>query len=274
MRSSFAASKVAEPPATREARRSPRPGRAVFSGVLGAPTIVRLQKYLADSGVASRRAGERLILEGRVTINGRVAQELGTKVDPARDRVAVDGQPVRTRRRLYVAVNKPPGYICTRQDPEQRRIVSDLLPVEWRHLYPVGRLDYQSEGLIFLTNDGQFALRLTHPRYGTRKTYEVTVEGRFEPGMLKQLIEGVRDEGETLKVQKARLLSASNSRSVLELELAEGKNHEIRRLLRSLGKTVTRLQRTRIGPIRLGELPQGKWRILTEPEIKSLIPQI
>jgi 23S rRNA pseudouridine2605 synthase len=135
-------------------------------------------------------------------------------------------------------------------------------------------LDHDSEGLIFLTNDGQFSLRLTHPRYGARKTYLVTVMGRVERPLLDRLIEGVKEDGETLKVEKARLLSASNSRSVMELQLMEGKNREIRRMLSILGLTVLRLQRTSIGPIKLGELPPGKWRTLTEPEIKTLIPQV
>lgn len=237
-------------------------------------SMVRLQKFLADAGIASRRAGEEMILAGRVMVNGRIVQELGTKVHPARDHVAVDGQPARRRRRLYVALHKPPGYLCTRQDPAQRRIIGDLLPKEWRHLYPVGRLDCQSEGLIFLTNDGHFALRLTHPRYGTRKIYQVTVTGPVEPAMLKRLTQGIRDEGEMLRAERARLLSTSAAGTVVELELTEGKNHEIRRLMGALGLTISRLQRTRIGPIRLGELPPGKWRTLTEPEINSLIPQI
>jgi 23S rRNA pseudouridine2605 synthase len=236
--------------------------------------MVRLQKFLADCGVASRRAGEQLIVAGRVSVNGKIVQELGTKVQPGSDRVTVDGTPARPRRPLYVALHKPPGYLCSRKDPEQRRIVGDLLPKEWRHLYPVGRLDSQSEGLIFLTNDGQFALRLTHPRYGTRKIYLVTVAGRVETAMLKRMTQGVQEAGETLKTEKARLLSASQSHSVLELEMTEGKNREIRRLLSVLGLTITRLQRTRIGPIKLGELPQGKWRTLTEPEIKSLMREI
>ena len=181
---------------------------------------------------------------------------------------------VRPRRRLYVALHKPPGYLCTRRDPGRRRTIGDLLPKEWQHLYSVGRLDHDSEGLIFLTNDGQFSLRLTHPRYGARKTYQVTVAGRVERVVLEKLVRGVVEEGETLKAKSARLLSASNSRSLLELELTEGKNREIRRLLSACGLTVTRLCRTRIGPIKLGELPQGKWRTLTEPEIKSLIPKI
>jgi 23S rRNA pseudouridine2605 synthase len=240
----------------------------------GSSQTVRLQKYLADAGVASRRASEQIIVSGRVTINGQVVQELGTKIDPIHDKVAVDGRPIRPRRRLYIALNKPPGYICTRQDPEARQTIGDLLPKEWGHLYSVGRLDHDSEGLIFLTNDGQFSLRLTHPRYGARKTYEVTVERRVEKNVLERLLAGVQDQGEVLKVEKARVLSSSNSKSVLELELTEGKNREIRRLLSALGLTIMRLQRTRIGPIKLGELPLGKWRTLTEPEIKSLIGKL
>ena len=138
----------------------------------------------------------------------------------------------------------------------------------------MGRLDRDSEGLIFLTNDGQFSLRLTHPRYGARKTYQVTVAGRVESTILEQLRRGIQDAGETLKVDRARIVSTSNARSIVELELAEGKNREIRRLMEALGLAVTRLKRIRIGPIKLGELPAGKWRTLTEPEIKSLIPEL
>ncbi len=181
-------------------------------------TMVRLQKFLADAGVASRRASEQIILEGRVSVNGRVVQQLGAKVAPGQDRVAVDGRLLHARRKLYVALHKPKGVVCTRQDPEQRKTLADLLPAEWQHLHSVGRLDRDSEGLIFLTNDGQFSLRLTHPRYGMHKTYQVTVEGRVEPEMLDKLTEGVRDQGEKLQADKARLLSANNTRSILELE--------------------------------------------------------
>jgi len=236
--------------------------------------MVRLQKFLADAGVASRRAGEQIIVAGRVTVNGEVVRELGSKVHPTRDRVTVDGRPVRPRRRLYVALHKPRGYICSRRDPERRRTIGELLPKEWEHLHSVGRLDHDSEGLIFLTNDGEFSLRLTHPRYGARKTYQVTVEGRVPTATLGRLTQGVTDKDEILKAEEARLISASNARSVLELVLTEGKNREIRRLLAALGLVIIRLQRVRIGPIKLGELPPGKWRTLTEPEIKSLIPEI
>jgi len=235
--------------------------------------LVRLQKLLADAGVASRRASEAIIVEGRVTVNGAVVRELGTKVDTVADQVTVDGEPVRVRRKLYVALHKPPGYITTRSDPESRDTVFDLLPKEWRSLYPVGRLDRASEGLLFLTNDGQFCLRLTHPRYGVRKLYLVTVTGRVEPPLLKKMLEGVTDAGELVKADRARLLSANNRHSQLELELTEGKNREIRRLLAALNLVITRLQRIKIGPIKLGELPSGKWRALTETEIKSLLAE-
>jgi 23S rRNA pseudouridine2605 synthase len=233
--------------------------------------VVRLQKFLAEAGVASRRASEQIILGGRVTINGRPAQELGVKVDPARDQVAVDGDPVRPRRKLYVALNKPPGYVCSQRDELKRRTIGNLLPKEWSHLQSVGRLDYESEGLIFLTNDGEFSLHLTHPRYGVRKQYIATVVGRVEPEMLARLKRGVEQAGELLKAERARLISANNTTSVVELELAEGKNREVRRMFETQGLAVGRLVRTQIGRIRLGELPSGKWRTLTETEIHSLL---
>jgi 23S rRNA pseudouridine2605 synthase len=234
-------------------------------------TLVRLQKYLADAGVASRRASERLILEGRVRVNGDVITQLGTRVQPIHDRVEVDDSAVRTRRKIYVALHKPRGYLCTRRDPEQRRTLEELLPQEWAHLYSVGRLDRDSEGLIFLTNDGEFSLRLTHPRYGVRKIYRATAEGRVEPRLLERFLAGVKHDGEVLRADKVRLISANNSHSVIELELTEGRNREVRRLFESQGITVARLQRIQIGRIKLGELPPGKWRALTEPEIKSLL---
>jgi 23S rRNA pseudouridine2605 synthase len=235
--------------------------------------VVRLQKFLAEGGVASRRASEQMILAGRVAVNGRAVRELGSKVDPARDRVTCDGAPVRPKRKLYVALNKPRGYVCTRRDELKRRTVGELLPREWSNLYPVGRLDYDSEGLLFLTNDGEFSLRLTHPRYGVRKKYLVTVAGRVQPEMLNRFIRGVSHEGERLRVEKARLLSANNSSSVVELELGEGRNREVRRLFESEGLAVDRLVRTQIGRIKLGELPSRKWRTLTEAEIKSLLSE-
>jgi 23S rRNA pseudouridine2605 synthase len=235
------------------------------------PLNVRLQKYLAEAGVASRRASEKIILEGRVAVNGRTVNEMGAKVDAAADKVTVDGTPVRVKRKFYLALHKPAGYVCTRQDDLKRRTVGSLLPKEWSNLYSVGRLDLESEGLIFLTNDGEFSLHMTHPRYGVRKKYLATVTGRVESDMLHRITRGVLHEGETLKAEKARLLSANNSHSLVELELSEGKNREVRRLFESQGLGVDRLVRTQIGKIKLGELPSGKWRTLTEPEIKSLL---
>ncbi|MGD0614520.1 MAG: pseudouridine synthase [Verrucomicrobiota bacterium] len=233
--------------------------------------MVRLHKFLAEAGVASRRAGEQIILAGRVAVNGEIIRQLGTKIDPRRDHVTVDGRGVRARRKLYVALHKPRGCVCSRKDEFDRPTIYGLLPREWDSLYSVGRLDYDTEGLIFLTNDGEFALRLTHPRYEVRKKYVVTVEGRVDEEALANFTRGVVDRGEKLKAEKARWIPSHRSRSTVELELTEGRNREVRRLFESQGATVKRLQRTQIGKIKLGELKPGKWRALTEPEIKSLL---
>ncbi len=233
--------------------------------------MVRLQKYLAEAGVASRRAAEQFILAGRVAVNGAVVQLLGTKVDPERDKVTVDGKPVRSQKKLYLVLHKPKGCVCSKQDEHDRATVYDLLPKEWQIVNSVGRLDYASEGLLFLTNDGDFALRLTHPRYGVRKRYVVTVEGKVDDAMLEQFTRGVFHEGEKLKAERAWLISATKSESVVELELAEGKNREVRRMIESQALTVRRLVRTQIGKIKLGELKVGRWRTLTPTEIKTLL---
>jgi 23S rRNA pseudouridine2605 synthase len=233
--------------------------------------MVRLQKLLADAGVGSRRGCEPIILEGRVAVNGQVVRQLGTKVDPLHDHVTLDGRRIHARRKLHLALHKPRGYLCTRRDPEHRQTVGELLPVEWGNLYTVGRLDRESEGLIFLTNDGEFSLHLTHPRYGVTKRYHVEIEGRIEPAELAQLERGVQSGPDRLRAKSARLLKATNSRSFVEIELAEGKNREIRRMFEVLNRVVLRLVRVQIGPIKLGELPPGKWRTLTEAEIRSLL---
>lgn len=233
--------------------------------------MVRLQKYLAEAGVASRRASEQIILAGRVAVNGTAVKELGAKVEPGHDRVEVDGKPVRAKKKLYVALNKPRGLVCSRNDELGRATIYELLPKEWRHLHSVGRLDYNSEGLMFLTNDGGLSLRLTHPRYGMRKKYIATVEGKVDLETLSSFTRGLWHDGEKLKAEKARLVSAGKTRSVVELEMAEGKYHEVRRLFESQGLAVKGLQRIAIGKIKLGELPLGKWRTLTESEIVSLL---
>lgn len=234
---------------------------------------VRLQKFLADAGVASRRASEQFILDGRVSVNGKIIRLLGTKIDPLHDGVAVDGKIIRAKRKLYLALHKPRGCVCSHKDELNRPTIYELLPREWQIVSSVGRLDFNSEGLIFLTNDGQFALRLTHPRYGVRKKYVATVEGKVEHEMIEKFTHGVFHDGEKLRAEKAILISASKSQSVVELELSEGKNREVRRLFESQGLTVNKLLRTQIGKIKLGELKPGRWRTLTETEIKTLLSE-
>jgi 23S rRNA pseudouridine2605 synthase len=236
--------------------------------------MVRLQKFMAEAGVASRRASEEFIREGRVQVNGAVVAVLGTKIDPLHDEVRLDGMRLKPRRKLYIAVHKPRGYLCSRSDPQRRQIIAELLPKEWTNLYTVGRLDRDSEGLILMTNDGEFCLRVSHPRYGIRKVYRVTVRGRVASDLVPKLEKGVQVGGERLHADRARLLKTHQNGSVLELELSEGKNREVRRLLEALGIEVELLQRIRIGSLRLGELPAGRWRTLTEPEIKSLLVSI
>ena len=205
-----------------------------------------------------------------MAVNGSVVRLLGSKVDPERDRVTVDARPVHVKKLVYVALNKPPGCVCSRKDELGRPTIYELLPREWETVQSVGRLDYFSEGLIFLTNDGQFALRLTHPRYGVRKKYLVNVEGEVTPAMIDLFKRGIFHEGERLRALGGRIISHNRAKSVVEIELGEGKNREVRRLFESQALTVRKLQRTQIGKIRLGELKPGKWRTLNPAEVKTL----
>ena len=233
---------------------------------------VRLQKFLADAGIASRRASEQLIEEGRVQVNGETIRLLGSRIDTFKDVVLVDGEPVMAKSKLYIAINKPAGYVTTKKDERGRRNVMDLLPDHKRHVNPVGRLDQDTEGPLILTNDGDFSLRLSHPRYGVTKTYVTQVRGKVTHQTIQQLCKGIFDNGEKLRATKARVLNSNNTRSIVELDLNEGKNREIRRLFAHFGHKVERLQRVRIGSVKLGELPPGKWRTLTDSERKSLLP--
>jgi 23S rRNA pseudouridine2605 synthase len=233
--------------------------------------LVRLQKFLADAGIASRRASEKIILDGRVEVNGKAVRELGTKVDPLHDRILLDGRPLKSKRKLYVAIHKPTGFICSRNDPLKRPSLGDILPREWGNLYSVGRLDYNSEGLIFYTNDGDFSLKLTHPRYGVEKKYMVTAKGEIPPETVRQFTKGIFHEGEVLKAVRVRVLKSSKGHTIAEITLREGKNREIRRMFEAVGIEIERLQRVQIGPVKLGQLPRGKWRTLTDREIDSLL---
>src|SRR5688500_15203466 len=191
---------------------------------------VRLQKFLADAGVASRRAGEEMILAGQVSVNGEVIRTLGTKVDPLHDRVTVDGRAVKAKKKLYIAVHKPPGYICSRSDPEQRRTVEDLFPKEWGGiLHSVGRLDFKSEGLIFYTNDGDFSLRMTHPRYGVRKKYLVTLKGEVTPEHIRTLQKGGYEGGGVLRAVQGRIIKSNKSPSPVEVVSGGGKQPDVER---------------------------------------------
>jgi 23S rRNA pseudouridine2605 synthase len=232
--------------------------------------MVRLQKFLAQAGIASRRASEAIILAGRVEVNGRSVTRLGTQVDPAKDVVTVSGKPIQPLSHRYVAVHKPKGVLCTRKDERGRALLGDLLPPDW-DLKPVGRLDRDSEGLIFATNDGEFALRMTHPRYNVPKVYTVEVKGKVPQTALTQFTEGVEDAGELLRARKATLVRSTRARSIVRIELTEGKNREVRRLFATQKIKVIRLTRVQIGKIKLGELPPGKWRTLTETEIQTLL---
>jgi 23S rRNA pseudouridine2605 synthase len=227
---------------------------------------VRLQKFLSQAGVASRRRGEDLITAGRVRVNGVVVTELGVRVDPVRDRIQVDGKRVRPAEPEWYAVHKPRGYLSTRSDPAERPTLYDLVPAAMKRLFYVGRLDYESEGLVLLTNDGDTAHRLLHPRYGIEREYEVELEADIESDALDRLRRGVELEDGPARAETARRRAGNR----ITLILREGRKREVRRMLAAVGHTVVRLRRVRYGPIRLGSLPLGKWRHLEERELAAL----
>lgn len=234
----------------------------------------RLQKLMARAGIGSRRESETLIAAGRVTVNGGVAQ-LGDKADPLRDRIALDGAPIAvpTGGPIYVALNKPRGVISSLEDEleQGRTTVRDLVPIDPAiHIYPVGRLDRPSEGLILMTNDGELAHRLTHPRYGHEKVYEVTIEGQVSDKVLDQWRRGVMLDGRITTPAPIEVLERSKEQTRLRIILREGRKRQIRRVAASLGHPVQRLVRQRIGPIELGDLSSGSWRYLTDGEVAEL----
>ena len=231
----------------------------------------RLQKVIAHAGIASRRASEKLITAGRVTVNGRVVTELGTKVDLRYDTVKVDGKAIRTKEKYaYYLLNKPRGYLTTVKDDRGRKTVMDLLTSVEERVYPVGRLDYESEGLLLLTNDGQLANRLMHPKYEVRKFYLVEVIGEVSEDDLAVLRSGVELEDGITSPAYVELLSSTPRKSVLKIGIHEGRNRQVRRMCQALDLSVRRLIRTQFGPIKLGKLAPGSWRQLTEQEIGKL----
>jgi 23S rRNA pseudouridine2605 synthase len=233
---------------------------------------VRLQKLIAEAGVASRRAAERLITEGRVRVNGVPVTELGAHADPAWDRIEVDGRPLPTvESKRYVLLHKPPGYLTTRADPRGRPRVFDLVLEQGVRLHSVGRLDFDAEGLLLLTNDGALTFHLTHPRHGVPRVYHVLVAGRADPDVLVTLERGVTLEDGPGRVERARRLAGdAPGLTWLELTLAEGRYREVKRLCRAVGLTVRRLKRVAFGPLELGDLPVGQWRELSPAEVAHL----
>ena len=234
--------------------------------------LIRIQKLLALAGVASRRRSEELMLGGLVEINGEVVTRLGTKVDPARDLIRVDGKrlpPISEK--VYLVLNKPRGVVSTMSDPEGRRTLQDLVADRPERLFHVGRLDTDTSGLIILTNDGDFAHRLAHPSYEVDKTYVAEVKGELFPRTVKQLREGVTLEDGPVTVSAARIVQATPTKSIVELTIHEGRNRIVRRLLDHVGHPVTRLTRTRVGPVKLGALKAGAMRELTVDELGELL---
>ena len=231
----------------------------------------RLSKILAEAGLASRRGSERLIAEGRVAINGRVVTAQGTTADSGRDRITVDGRPLGAPApKRYVLLNKPRGYLTSRVDPRGRPVVFDLLTHERVRLFPVGRLDFDAEGLLLLTNDGDLAQRLLHPRFGIRRVYEVEVEGRVSAVELPRWERGVMLADGLAKARLVRLVRTTRDTTWLRVVFTEGRYREVKRFCQALGHRVVRLRRVQFGPLRLGRLAPGVARPLTPSELARL----
>lgn len=224
----------------------------------------RLQKILSAHGIASRRASEELLLAGRVSVNGKIAK-LGDRADAERDRICLDGKPLPLKpKRICIMLHKPRGYVTTLSDELGRKTAASLIDCGCR-VYPIGRLDYNSEGLLLFTNDGELANSLMHPRNGIEKTYEVTVSGQLE-GAEERLSRPIVLDGYEIRTPKVRLLRQKEQKAAYEIIIQEGRNRQIRRMCEAAGLTVLRLCRVGEGKLRLGDLPVGKWRYLTDAE--------
>ncbi|MDI6848639.1 MAG: pseudouridine synthase [Candidatus Saccharicenans sp.] len=233
--------------------------------------MLRLNKFLAQAGVASRREADRLIQDGRVKINGRVVTELGVKIDEFRDRIEVDHHPVKLpSEQIYLLLNKPAGYIVTLDDPQGRKTVMDLLPRLPVRVFPVGRLDAETEGLLLFTNDGELAHRLIHPRYEIKKLYEVRVKGFVEDKDLDRLQKGVFIDGRKSAPARARIIYRNREKSLISLEIHEGRKHEVRKMLSALGFEVKKLRRVSFAGITVKGLRRGFWRRLKPEEVARL----
>lgn len=250
------------------------PGPEDDDATLGPIEGVRLQKLLSAAGVASRRASEQVILEGRVSVNGHTVRELGTRAMP-HDDIRVDGRRIRTNlRQRYILLNKPRGYVTTREDPQGRRTVIDLLGRDAGYIYPVGRLDYDSEGVLLLTTDGALAERLTHPRHEVERVYEAIVAGMPDEDAIERLRKGVFIDGRRTapaEVTRGNTVKAGGGTTHLTITLREGRNRQVRKMCAAVGHPVRSLVRVRMGPLTLGRMRPGEWRELTAREVEALL---
>ena len=234
---------------------------------------LRLQKLISQAGVASRRAAEKLIAEGRVTVNGETVTEMGTKADPARDDIRVDGRRIKATERLrYILLYKPAGYVTTRSDPQHRRTVIDLLRGVREYVYPVGRLDYDTQGILLVTNDGDLAAKLTHPRHQVDRTYEASVSGMPDDEAIDRLRRGIPLDGRRTRPADVLLVNKGrrDRNGVLIITIREGRNRQVRRMLDAVGHPVESLRRIRFGPLGIRGLRPGDWRDLTDAEVEKL----
>lgn len=232
----------------------------------------RLQKVLAQAGIASRRKCEEYITSGRVTVNDVQVKELGVKVNPGSDVIKVDGRPIKAQKKIYLMLNKPKGVITSANDPEGRKVVTDFLPGVKERVYPVGRLDYDTEGLLILTNDGEFANLLTHPKHHVPRTYHATVKGNLHGSVLDKLKAGVKlDDGMTAPAEADYYdINPDKNETVVEITIFEGRNRQVRRMFEAVHHPVIRLRRVMFGPLALMGLPRGKYRSLTQQEVDAL----
>jgi 23S rRNA pseudouridine2605 synthase len=237
---------------------------------------IRLQKVIAQAGIASRRAAEEMIDEGRVEVNGHVVKEQGRRVDPETDHIRVDGKRIPPpRRHTYLVLNKPLGVVCTMDDPEGRPCIADFLGRQAKAgVYHVGRLDTDTEGLLLLTNDGEFAQRMSHPRHEIAKTYVADVTGVLEDGTARKLARGITLEDGPVRPDRVKVEQRTANRTLVTVVLREGRNRIVRRMFEAVGHPVRRLSRTQYGPVRLGQLKSGELRELTRDELGALLDSV
>lgn len=236
--------------------------------------MVRLQKYIAMSGAASRRGAEAMISDGRVSVNGKIINEQGVKVEIGSDSVCLDGEELKVKNKnYYIMLNKPAGYVTTVKDQFDRPTVMDLVKKDLPdvRLFPVGRLDYETEGLLLMTNDGDFAYKVTHPKFNTDKTYRAIVKGTLSVSSISKLRSGIKIDDYVTSPAEVEILDSANGRTLVEITIHEGKNRQVRKMFDAIGCTVTGLQRIKIGTVELGHLPHGRWRYLTSYEINFLL---